>query len=317
MSGKIFVCGDTHGMTGDTQKLNTRNFPEQKNLTKDDVVIQLGDFGWVWYPLGQNKEQEYWLDWLAEKNFTLAVVLGNHENYNVIESLPIEQKWGNEVRALHRQKGSVYFLKRGGVYTIIGGAKSVDKAHRVENVSWWAQERLTFQETESCLNEIELQGKRYDYVLTHTCPTKFVNSFTDNMSKMKCSVADFLDHIDDVVECKEWHFGHFHKDMQIKEGKYRCHYLNPPYELGASTEASARESANDDIVGMTYCELEVYNIKGCGKCVKFSDIEKLPFFEDWFDIARGSTMSTTEEYGIMVYLDDWVRFCREYLESGK
>ncbi|HEO98899.1 MAG TPA: metallophosphoesterase [Epsilonproteobacteria bacterium] len=44
MSGRIFVCGDTHGMCEDTQKLNGRNFPEQKSLTKNDVLIQLGDF---------------------------------------------------------------------------------------------------------------------------------------------------------------------------------------------------------------------------------------------------------------------------------
>lgn len=62
MKHKLFVCGDTHGMTKDTQKLNSDNFPEQKKLTKEDLLIQLGDFGWVWFPLGKNKEQEYWLE---------------------------------------------------------------------------------------------------------------------------------------------------------------------------------------------------------------------------------------------------------------
>jgi len=28
---KVFVCGDTHGSPHDTKKLNTSNFPEQKN----------------------------------------------------------------------------------------------------------------------------------------------------------------------------------------------------------------------------------------------------------------------------------------------
>jgi len=44
---RIFVCGDTHGIPRDSKKLNGTNFPEQKELTKDDVLIQLGDFGWV------------------------------------------------------------------------------------------------------------------------------------------------------------------------------------------------------------------------------------------------------------------------------
>ncbi len=323
MSDRIFVCGDTHGMSADTKKLNTKNFPEQKNLTKSDVLIQLGDFGWVWYPLGENKEQEYWLDWLTEKNYTLAVVLGNHENYNIIEALPIEKKWGNEVRALKRSKGSIYFLKRGGVYTIndkkilaIGGAESIDRASRIENVSWWKQERLTFQETESCLNEIEMHGKSYDYVLTHTCPAKFVNRFTNNMSKAKCSVANFLDHIDDVVECIEWHFGHFHGDKGIHDGKYRCHYENSPFELGVDEKTNIEVLTKDDIVDVSYFDLNVYNLEGCGKCVRVSDIKMLPFYELWCEKSFGSTMGVSDEHGAMVYLHDWIRFSKQYIETG-
>jgi len=238
MTNRLFVCGDTHGMTKDTQKLNSENFSQQKELTKEDVLVQLGDFGWVWFPLGQNKEQEYWLDWLASRNYTLAVVLGNHENYNIIETLPVEQKWGNEVKVLQRKDGNIYFLKRGAVYEIngrkiltIGGAESIDKESRIENISWWEQERLTFDETETCLDEIDAHNKTFDYVLTHTCPTKFTSEFTDSMAKAKCSVSNFLDYVDDTITFKEWHFGHFHRDKAIKRGKYRCHYLHTPYEF--------------------------------------------------------------------------------------
>lgn len=238
MKHKLFVCGDTHGMTKDTQKLNSDNFPEQKELTKDDVLIQLGDFGWIWFPLSQNKEQEYWLDWLASKNYTLAVVLGNHENYDIIDTLPIEIKWGNEVKILQRKTGTIYLLKRGAVYEIngrkiltIGGAESIDKESRIANISWWEQERLTFDETEACLDEIDAHDKKFDYVLTHTCPTKIAHEFTGNMAKAKCSVSNFLDYVDDTVEFKAWHFGHFHRDKAIKRGKYQCHYLGIPYEL--------------------------------------------------------------------------------------
>ncbi len=238
ITNRLFVCGDTHGMTKDTQKLNSENFPEQKELTKNDVLIQLGDFGWVWFPLGQNKEQEYWLDWLASKNYTLAVVLGNHENYDIIDTLPVERRWGNEVKVLQRKDGDIYFLKRGAVYEInerkiltIGGAESIDKESRIAHISWWEQERLTFDETEECLDEIDAHDKKFDYVLTHTCPTKITSEFTGNMSKVKCSVSNFLDYVDDTIKFKEWHFGHFHRDKAIKRGKYRCHYLNAPYEL--------------------------------------------------------------------------------------
>ena len=43
----IYITGDTHGMI-DWEKINTREFPEQKSLTRDDYVIVLGDFGGIW-----------------------------------------------------------------------------------------------------------------------------------------------------------------------------------------------------------------------------------------------------------------------------
>ena len=46
----IFLTGDTH-IPIDVSKLNTKNFPEQKNLTSDDYVIILGDFGLYWRQL--------------------------------------------------------------------------------------------------------------------------------------------------------------------------------------------------------------------------------------------------------------------------
>ena len=44
---RIFLTGDTH-IPIDISKLNSKNFPEGKNLTKDDYVIVLGDFGLLW-----------------------------------------------------------------------------------------------------------------------------------------------------------------------------------------------------------------------------------------------------------------------------
>lgn len=249
MENRLFVFGDTHG-SHDIKKLNTRNWPEQKKLTKDDVAISLGDFGLVWYPLGTNPEQEYWLDWLTEKNFTTAVVLGNHECYDIIETLPWETKWENDVQVLHRPKGDIYFLKRGAIYNIngrkilaIGGAFSIDKAHRTEGISWWKQEDITSAEIENCFNELDEKGYEVDYILTHTCPARIVSEFIHlsmwNVGKVRDFTAEFLNEIDNLVEFKEWHFGHFHlhhtytessddgKDMDI----YTCHYNNPVQEL--------------------------------------------------------------------------------------
>ena len=44
----IYVTGDTHHDL-DIGKLNKKNFPTQKSMTKNDYVIICGDFGGVWY----------------------------------------------------------------------------------------------------------------------------------------------------------------------------------------------------------------------------------------------------------------------------
>ena len=41
--------------------------PEQREMTKDDYVIVLGDFG-IW---NDTEKQRYNLNWLDERNFTI------------------------------------------------------------------------------------------------------------------------------------------------------------------------------------------------------------------------------------------------------
>lgn len=44
----IWVTGDVHGAEKIGKRLNTRNFPQQKQMTKQDYVIVAGDFGLIW-----------------------------------------------------------------------------------------------------------------------------------------------------------------------------------------------------------------------------------------------------------------------------
>ena len=81
----IYVTGDTH-IPVDIQKLSTKRFPAQKELTKDDYVIICGDFGGVWdvdrFKVQESPEEKNALDWLESKPFTTLFVPGNHENYD-------------------------------------------------------------------------------------------------------------------------------------------------------------------------------------------------------------------------------------------
>lgn len=78
----IYVTGDCHG---DYRRFDSRTFREQREMDRQDFVIVCGDFGY-W---DRSREQEYWLNWLAQKNFTLLFVDGNHENYDLLAELPV------------------------------------------------------------------------------------------------------------------------------------------------------------------------------------------------------------------------------------
>ena len=59
----IYLTGDTH-IPIDIDKLSRKSFPEQKQLTRDDFIIVLGDFGLLWR---EDKTYHYWLDILSAK----------------------------------------------------------------------------------------------------------------------------------------------------------------------------------------------------------------------------------------------------------
>ena len=60
----VYVTGDTHGDW--MGRLNSDAFPEGLELTKDDYVLVLGDFG-IW---DNSNREKYNLDWLEKKPWT-------------------------------------------------------------------------------------------------------------------------------------------------------------------------------------------------------------------------------------------------------
>lgn len=103
----IYITGDCHR---EYRRFNTQNFPEQKEMTKEDYVIVCGDFGGVWSFEKEDKEEKHLLDWLEEKPFTTLYVDGNHENFDRLYGYPIENWQGGKV---HKIRPSVLHLMRG------------------------------------------------------------------------------------------------------------------------------------------------------------------------------------------------------------
>ena len=83
------VEGDTHGRF---ERFSAETFPLGKELTKEDYVIILGDWGGIWEQSEKNKNENYWLKWLNEKPWTTLFIDGNHENYDRLNTYEIT-KW--------------------------------------------------------------------------------------------------------------------------------------------------------------------------------------------------------------------------------
>ena len=120
----VFATGDTHG---NFLRFRPENFPEQENMTKNDYVIICGDFGGVWD--GSKKERQT-LDWLESLPFTVLFVSGNHENFDLLKKLPVEEWHGGKVQfirphVIHLLRGQVFEIE-GYTFFTMGGASSHD-----------------------------------------------------------------------------------------------------------------------------------------------------------------------------------------------
>lgn len=218
---RIVLTGDTHA---DITRLLM--MPDE-GFTKEDFVIVLGDFGVFW----DNKHNACQkLAQLAKKNFTVAFVDGNHENFNLIKEMETLCYWkGGYIGllpfgAIHLLRGEIYQIgdKRIGV---CGGAESIDKDWRIENESWWAAEKITDLDVENFKRNLK-DNKKIDLMLSHDCPasiTKLVGLYSGvNSAKISSSQMQ-LEHILAISDIKKWYFGHWHIDMGFGS-QFECLY---------------------------------------------------------------------------------------------
>ena len=221
----IYITGDTHG-DFDNEKINTRNFPQQKEMTKDDYIIICGDFGCVWcgdkiIPENYNVidksnagKDAFLLTQYEKRNFTTLFVDGNHENHDLLKSYPTEIWNGGKV---HKIRESIIHLMRGQVYTIngykfftMGGASSTDKEWRKPKLSWWENELPSDEEYREALSSLEKHNYTVDFVVTH-CIGNNVMAQMGYIRKYDKLTA-FFEELDTKLNYKTWFFGHYHLD---------------------------------------------------------------------------------------------------------
>ena len=233
----IFVTGDCHG---DYKRFSVRSFPQQQEMDRRDLVIIAGDFGY-W---DHSTEQEYWMKWLADKDFTIAFVDGNHENYDMLAELPVECWNGGKVQfirenVIHLMRGQMYRIQGKRFFTF-GGARSHDirdgileaddpklrrkvqvlerdgALYRINHLSWWKEEMPGQEEYEEGRRTMEENEWTCDYVISHCAPSSVQALFSLGEYKPD-ELTGYLEELRSRCRYTHWFFGHYHRDEPVDE----------------------------------------------------------------------------------------------------
>lgn len=156
---RVAVAGDWHG--------NYNYVPRALNYAYKqgaEVVVHVGDFGY-W------REPDGYLDMVERfcqtHNMIVMFVDGNHENHDLLNSVPIDED------GVRRIRDHLWHLPRGfrwewGLITFLalGGAVSVDAHLRTPGIDWWDREALSIQDAYKAV-----EGGIVDVIFSHDCPS--------------------------------------------------------------------------------------------------------------------------------------------------
>lgn len=209
----IYITGDTHRRF---TRLLTTSFKEE------DILIILGDAGINYY---LDNTDNLVKDLLSNYNNNFFIIQGNHEERpENIKTYKEKEMYGGKVY-IEDEYPNLIFAKNGEIYNIennrflvIGGAYSVDKYYRLKNkLNWFKDEQLTNKEKKDIINKCT--GEKVDYILSHTCPYKYIprEAFLPGIDErlVDNSMEYFLDKIEEIVSYDKWYCGHYHISKEI------------------------------------------------------------------------------------------------------
>ena len=200
----LYITGDTHGYWDNREEF-------LQSLDENDIVICLGDLGWSW-DINHINGFCPKCKWLS--------IYGNHENFSLIEKMPIEEIYGGRVR---KMKENVYYLLNGEMYNIegkkffvFGGALSIDKHWRTPYVSWWPQEQPTEVDYYNAIGNLQRNNWTFDYLLTHTADTELVQTVLGRTDTINDSTEKMISQLKHEIKenggsFSKHFFGHLHQ----------------------------------------------------------------------------------------------------------
>lgn len=238
----LFITGDMHA---DPTMVRIENMAHKREMLmrsprtdplEKSHLLMVGDFGYCWH--GLEALLKTLSDRLREYNTFLYFIDGNHEDFDLLYSYPIDSE--TQMRPVcdnifHLQRGMIYTIDGRTIFTF-GGADSVDKAKRTPGYSWWVQEAPTTREWLLGENCLESYDGKLDYIMTHDAPKRILDTLVSQgvmRSVWDCSgIPRMLDNFMYIAENKfpgaRWFFGHHHIDIDLfkdaEENSLNCRY---------------------------------------------------------------------------------------------
>ncbi len=192
------------------------DFCDNNDIKKNDVLIICGDCGIIW------NEKE---DSLVLKSYEniwpgiIAFIDGNHENFALLNTIPVSNWKGGKVhrignRIFHLMRGQVYIIEGKKIFTM-GGNESRDRERRIENVDWWAQEKINEQDIGEARRNLARNGNEIDIVITHCAHVRALLEM-DNYSQFNAFAINkssiLISKLLENTKIGKWYTGHYHID---------------------------------------------------------------------------------------------------------
>jgi len=220
------VVGDWHG---DLQW----GITAVRSAARENVrtILHVGDFGLDWPGAKRGRYEARLNNYLEDLGIELIVSGGNHDNWETLESLPVEKD------GLATFRSKIRVLPRGGranieglVVGALGGAFSVDRKHRTEGKDWWSTEEPTPKDAERLI-----AGGPLDILISHDAPAGVPLKGDFELPPELAARAEQTRHlIREVVDllapphlfCGHWHQRRIHKLVNEEGSITRVDVLN-------------------------------------------------------------------------------------------
>ena len=208
----ICVTGDMHG------DISRFDDPAIRQLKKGDTLIICGDFGFIW---DNSKTEQKYLKKLNSKKFDICFVDGTHENFEMLNALPVSEWQGGKV---HRVGNNIYHLMRGQIFKLdnmtfftMGGGESPDIEIRFEANAWSKDEFPTRDEMIEGANNLEAIDCKVDFIITHEPSVKVKNflRLRDAERVPINSLNTYFEELSSVCTYRRWYFGSMHLDKYV------------------------------------------------------------------------------------------------------